>query len=192
MGAARAMIEADDLAARELPVYFGLGSNLGDRLGYLLQACAMLYSAPGLARHAASRVYETEPWGLAEQPAFLNCVVRAQTALDPHSLLALAARIEGALGRDRAVARWGPRTIDVDILMLGDAVVDRPDLMIPHPRMWERAFVLIPLLDLEPGMRAPDGREIGVFVQDLPDASGVRPIRADLQGVFSGAENRLM
>ena len=181
------------VARVELPAYFGLGSNLGDRLGYLTRACEMMYSAPGLARHAVSRVYETEPWGLAEQPAFLNCVVRAWTDLDPDGLLALAQRIEGALGRERSArdVRWGPRTVDVDILMVGDVVMSRPDLTIPHPRMWERAFVLIPLLDLEPEMRAPDGTGLWAFVQGLPGITGVRPIRADLQGVFGGTENRL-
>ena len=143
------------MAQAELPAYFSLGSNLGDRLGYLTRACEMMYSAPGLARHTVSRVYETEPWGFADQPAFLNCVVRALTDLDPDGLLALARRIEGALGRERSAedVRWGPRTIDVDILMVGDLAVNRPDLTVPHPRMWKRSFVLIPLLDLEPHMR---------------------------------------
>jgi 2-amino-4-hydroxy-6-hydroxymethyldihydropteridine diphosphokinase len=152
----------------------------------------MMYNAPGLARHAVSGIYETEPWGLVDQPAFLNCVVRAFTDLDPDDLLALVRRIEGALGRRRPVdVRWGPRTVDVDILMVGDLAVNRLDLTIPHPRMWERSFVLIPLLDLEPDMRAPDGRSLHAFVQDLPGRSGVRRIRDDLQGVFGGAENRL-
>jgi len=151
-----------------------------------------MYNAPGLARHAVSGIYETEPWGLVDQPAFLNCVVRAFTDLDPDDLLALVRRIEGALGRRRPVdVRWGPRTVDVDILMVGDLAVNRLDLTIPHPRMWERSFVLIPLLDLEPDMRAPDGRSLHAFVQDLPGRSGVRRIRDDLQGVFGGAENRL-
>lgn len=180
------------MARVELPAYFGLGSNLGDRLGYLARACEMMYNAPGLARHEVSGIYETEPWGLVDQPAFLNCVVRAFTDLDPDDLLALVRRIEGALGRRRPVdVRWGPRTVDVDILMVGDLAVNRLDLTIPHPRMWERSFVLIPLLDLEPDMRAPDGRSLHAFVQDLPDRSGVRRIRDDLQGVFGGAENRL-
>jgi len=180
------------VARVELPAYFGLGSNLGDRLGYLTRACEMMYNAPGLARHAVSGIYETEPWGLVDQPAFLNCVVRAFTDLDPDDLLALVRRIEGALGRRRPVdVRWGPRTVDVDILMVGDLAVNRLDLTIPHPRMWERSFVLIPLLDLEPDMRAPDGRSLHAFVQDLPGRSGVRRIRDDLQGVFGGAENRL-
>ncbi len=177
-----------------LPAYFGLGSNLGDRLGYLTRACEMLYSASGLSRHTVSRVYETEPWGPIEQPAFLNCVVRAWTDMDPDRLLSLVRRIEGCLGRDRSAAgvRWGPRTIDVDILMVGGLSVNRPELTIPHPRMWQRAFVVAPLLDLEPQMRAPDGRELGAFLQGLPEVVGVRPIRADLQGVFGRAENRLM
>lgn len=180
------------MAQVELPAYFGLGSNIGDRLGYLTRACEMMYNAPGLARHAVSGVYETEPWGLVDQPVFLNCVVRAFTDLDPDGLLALARQIEGALGRRRSAdVRWGPRAIDVDILTVGDLAVNRPDLTIPHPRMWERSFVLIPLLDLEPDMRAPDGRSLHAFVQDLPDRDGVRRIRGDLQGVFGGAENRL-
>ncbi|MEA4884778.1 MAG: 2-amino-4-hydroxy-6-hydroxymethyldihydropteridine diphosphokinase [Clostridia bacterium] len=185
-------------AVRLLPVYFGLGSNIGDRLGNLRQSAAIISSASGMSSPAVSRVYETEPWGPVQQPSFLNCVVMAHTSLAPAELLALAASVETALGRVR-LERWGPRSIDVDILLLGDERVNTADLVIPHPRMWERAFVLIPLADLSPNMIVPlnvlasmglaDSVRLREFVRRLPDASGVRPVDERLQGVFRGTEN---
>ena len=124
--------------------FLGLGSNLGDRERYLRDAIAGL---PDVV--AVSKIYETEPVGGPEQGPYLNCVVELDTELTPHQLLDVAHRLEDEAGRVR-VERWGPRTLDVDVLLVGDLVVDEPDLVVPHPRMWERDFVLRPLRDLAP------------------------------------------
>jgi 2-amino-4-hydroxy-6-hydroxymethyldihydropteridine diphosphokinase len=129
--------------------YLGLGSNLGDRAAFLQRALDELGDADGVAVDAVSRVYETAPVGGPPQDAFLNAVVAVDTTLDPSALLALAQRIENGAERVR-VERWGPRTLDVDILLYDDVSLDDPDLTIPHPRMWERGFVLAPLRDVAP------------------------------------------
>jgi 2-amino-4-hydroxy-6-hydroxymethyldihydropteridine diphosphokinase len=125
--------------------FLGLGSNMGDRMGHLRRALA---SVPDVV--AASPVYETDPvGGPAGQGPYLNLVVELDTALGPRQLLALARRLEQEAGRVRA-ERFGPRTLDVDVLLVGDTEVDEDDLVVPHPRMWERRFVLVPLADLAP------------------------------------------
>ncbi|MCC7078150.1 MAG: 2-amino-4-hydroxy-6-hydroxymethyldihydropteridine diphosphokinase [Acidimicrobiia bacterium] len=126
----------------------GLGSNIGDRLTHLQGAVDALREA-GVTVRGVSAVYETAPVGGPEQGPYLNAVVRVETDLAPHHLLDLAQRIEAHAGRVRSV-RWGPRPLDVDLLRGGDLALDDPDLMLPHPRMWERAFVLVPLADLDP------------------------------------------
>lgn len=127
--------------------FLALGSNLGDRERYIQQA---VESLPDVV--AVSPVYETEPVGGPEgQGPYLNAVVELDTDLTPRELLDWCRRLEDAAGRVRA-ERWGPRTLDVDILLVGDLVVDEPDLQVPHPRMWERDFVLRPLADLAPDL----------------------------------------
>ncbi|HVF75364.1 MAG TPA: 2-amino-4-hydroxy-6-hydroxymethyldihydropteridine diphosphokinase [Acidimicrobiales bacterium] len=127
--------------------FLALGSNLGDRWGYLRAAVA---AVPDLV--AVSPVYETAPVGGPDgQGAFLNCVVELDTDRSPRELLDLCRRLEADAERVR-VERWGPRTLDVDVLLVGDERVDEPDLVVPHPRMWERAFVLVPLHDLAPDL----------------------------------------
>lgn len=127
--------------------FVALGSNLGDRRAHLRAAVAGL---PGVV--AVSGVYETEPvGGPAAQPPYLNAVVELETGLTPRQLLELGQALEAAAGRVRA-ARWGPRTLDVDVLLVGGLVVDEADLTVPHPRMRERAFVLVPLHDLAPDL----------------------------------------
>ena len=133
--------------------YLGLGSNLGDRHANLAAAVAGLASADVRVLRT-SRVYETEPMYLADQPRFLNQVIEIETGLFPRQLLARAAKVERALGRER-VKLNGPRTIDIDILLFGNAVVNAPQLKIPHPRMAERRFVLAPLAELAPDLRHP-------------------------------------
>ena len=126
--------------------YLGLGSNLGDRRAHLRQAVDAL---PDVV--AVSPVYETEPvGGPAGQGPYLNLVVALETDLSPRDLLDLAHRLEDAAGRVRT-ERHGPRTLDVDVLLVGGLCVDEPDLVVPHPRMWERRFVLAPLADLASG-----------------------------------------
>jgi 2-amino-4-hydroxy-6-hydroxymethyldihydropteridine diphosphokinase len=133
-------------------IYLALGSNLGDRLGNLEAALAAL--APRVRLQAASPVYETPPWGYEDQPAFLNQVVEVETDLDPWELLAFLKQLEKQLGR-RPSVRNGPRLIDLDIVFYNDRIIDLPGIVIPHPHMHERAFVLAPLADLAPNFRHP-------------------------------------
>lgn len=141
--------------------YLALGSNLGDRLAHLQDAVDALVGADDVEVTAISRVYETAPVGGPVQDAFLNAVVATETALDPYALLALAQRIERDAQRVR-VQRWGPRTLDVDVLLYDELRLDDPELTLPHPRMWERGFVLAPLRDVAPGLVEPDAAWEGV------------------------------
>jgi 2-amino-4-hydroxy-6-hydroxymethyldihydropteridine diphosphokinase len=159
--------------------YLGIGSNLGDRLANLQGAVDALNAEAGVHVVACSRVWETDPIGGPSQPDFLNVVVRLETEIDPHGLLEAAHRAESAFGRVRDV-RWGPRTVDVDILLIEGLTLDDPDLIVPHPRMTRRAFVLLPLLDLDPEARLPDGTRL-VDVPLGPDAAGgARPFAPPL------------
>jgi len=139
--------------------FLGLGSNLGDRLANLQAAVDALQAEPGLRVAASSRVWETTPVGGPPQPDYLNAVVRIETDLSARDLLDVARRVESRLGRIRK-ERWGARTIDVDVLLHDDDQIDEPDLVVPHPRMKERAFVLLPLLELEPDPMLPDGTRL--------------------------------
>ena len=160
--------------------FLGLGSNLGDRLAALQRAADLLADEPGVTLTRSSRVWETDPVGGPPQPDFLNAVVRAETDLEPAGLLAACQRVEAALGRVRA-ERWGPRTIDVDLLLYGARTIDTPDLTVPHPRMVERAFVLMPLLEVDPDPPMPDGARLA-DVRLGPDAvGGVRPVAPPLR-----------
>jgi len=138
--------------------FLALGSNLGDRWGHLRAAVDAM---PDVV--AVSPVYETAPVGGPEgQAEYLNLVVELETERSPRELLGVARALEEAAGRVR-VERWGPRTLDVDVLLVGDLVVDEPDLVVPHPRMFERRFVLAPLADLAPELVPPgwEGRVAG-------------------------------
>ena len=133
--------------------YLGIGSNLGERLAYLQLAVDELASADGVTVVGVSPVYETAPVGGPEQPDYLNAVVALDTTLTAHELLRVAQAVETEAERVRTV-RWGPRTLDVDVLLVGDERIDTPDLVVPHPRMAERAFVVVPLADLDPAWRS--------------------------------------
>jgi 2-amino-4-hydroxy-6-hydroxymethyldihydropteridine diphosphokinase len=135
-------------------VFLGLGSNLGDREGNLLSALRLLDGMEGMEVREVSSVYETEPWGVLDQPAFLNMVALASTSRDPHGVLDACKEVERKLGRVR-MERWGPRVIDVDILLFDDLKWEEEDLVVPHPRMLERDFVLVPLLELRPDLSLP-------------------------------------
>jgi 2-amino-4-hydroxy-6-hydroxymethyldihydropteridine diphosphokinase len=141
-------------------VFLALGANLGDRLA-ALQSAVDLLAERGVRTVASSRVWATAPaGGPAEQPEFLNAVIEIDPdALEPDDVLAAAHEVEAALGRVRA-ERWGPRTIDIDVLLWGDRMNEDPTLTIPHPRLTERAFVVLPLLDLDPDPLLPDGRRL--------------------------------
>jgi 2-amino-4-hydroxy-6-hydroxymethyldihydropteridine diphosphokinase len=129
----------------------GLGANLGDPVATLLEAKARLENLGRVT--AASSLYRTPPWGVADQPPFVNAALALETALDPDALLAALKALERALGRVASV-RWGPRAIDVDILDYEGVRRDEPALTIPHARLFERAFVLVPLAEIEPGFAA--------------------------------------
>jgi 2-amino-4-hydroxy-6-hydroxymethyldihydropteridine diphosphokinase len=152
-----------------------LGGNVGDVRATLDRAAAMLGEGPGLRVVARSSDYLTPPWGLTDQPPFVNAVIAADTTLTPQDLLARAQAVERALGRDRArERRWGPRTIDIDILAYDDVSLDTPELTLPHPRLFERAFVLVPLAEI-----APDRIIAGVDVADALaklDAGGIEKL----------------
>ena len=140
--------------------FLGLGANLGDRLATLQRAVDLL-AEHGVRAIASSRVWATAPiGGPKDQPEFLNAVVEIDPdALEPGSVLEAAHAVEATLGRVRG-ERWGPRTIDIDVLLWGDLMSDDADLEIPHPRLHERAFVVLPLLDLDPDPRLPGGRRL--------------------------------
>jgi 2-amino-4-hydroxy-6-hydroxymethyldihydropteridine diphosphokinase len=133
--------------------HFGLGSNVGDRAAALQAAVDGLAAADGVTPVAVSPVYATDPVGGPQQSEYLNAVVAVETDRMPRELLEIAKRLEDEAGRVPG-ERWGPRPLDVDVLLVGDDTVDEPDLVVPHPRLYERAFVMVPLADLDP-MLAP-------------------------------------
>jgi 2-amino-4-hydroxy-6-hydroxymethyldihydropteridine diphosphokinase len=135
--------------------YVGLGANLGPREVTLLRAVDLLGAESGIEVLAVSRLRETEPVGDIEQPAYLNGAVALETTLAPRELLEVLLRIERELGRVRDGTRWGPRTIDLDLLVYGSEQVDEPGLRVPHPRLHERRFALDPLADLDPELAIP-------------------------------------
>ena len=145
--------------------YIGLGSNLGDRERLIAQAAELI----GAVR--LSTVIETEPWGYANQPRFLNAVAEIETGLTARRLLDHLLDVERRLGRERIGAQWGPRTIDLDLLLYGDEAIDEPGLVVPHPRLTERDFVLRPLAELAPSLKIP----------------GFGTVQAALAGLSSGA-----
>jgi 2-amino-4-hydroxy-6-hydroxymethyldihydropteridine diphosphokinase len=152
-------------------VYLGLGTNQGDRLANL--QAARLALAPSVRLLQASPVYETEPWGFLDQPAFLNQALKAETGLPPLDLLAYLKELELHLGRQPNF-RYGPRLIDIDILLYDDLALSLPGLEIPHPRLAERSFVLVPLVDLAPDLRYPGN---GHTLEELLDRAGRLGVR---------------
>jgi 2-amino-4-hydroxy-6-hydroxymethyldihydropteridine diphosphokinase len=155
-------------------VYLGLGANLGDREASLRGAIEGL-GAAGVSTVKQSPVYETEPVGVADQPWFLNMVLEAETNLSPEALLSVIHEIEASLGRTRAV-RWGPRTIDIDILLFGDQMIVTDGLVVPHPALAARRFVLEPLADLAPDLALPGGGTVRGALDALPTEPSVRRV----------------
>jgi 2-amino-4-hydroxy-6-hydroxymethyldihydropteridine diphosphokinase len=141
--------------------YVGLGANLGEREKTLRRAVELLRAEPGIEVVAVSSFRETDPVGYLDQPAFLNGACAVETEVGPRELLERLLAIERDLGRERGTGpRWGPRTIDLDLLLYGDVTVDEPGLTVPHPRLTERSFALEPLLELDPSLHLPDGRAL--------------------------------
>ncbi|AHM57006.1 2-amino-4-hydroxy-6-hydroxymethyldihydropteridine pyrophosphokinase FolK [Peptoclostridium acidaminophilum DSM 3953] len=144
-----------------------LGSNMGERLSNLKAAVDMVAGLETTALTAESAVYETEPWGLKDQDSFLNMCIKIETELSPKELLKKLQEIELGLGRKRLI-RWGPRTIDLDILIYDDVQMDDEELTLPHPRITERAFVLMPLLEIA-GDIIINGRHLSSWLEDISD-----------------------
>jgi 2-amino-4-hydroxy-6-hydroxymethyldihydropteridine diphosphokinase len=134
--------------------YLSLGSNIGDRFYYLRRSVQLLKETGSIRVNQVSSVYETDPVGYVDQAAFLNIVVELETQLTPHELLKKCNEVEEELGRTREI-RWGPRTVDLDILLYNEEIMKTEDLIIPHPRMTERSFVLVPLVELNSELVEP-------------------------------------
>lgn len=147
--------------------WVGLGSNLGDREGHLRRALAAMEADPAIDVLAVSRVIETEPVGFLDQPRFLNAVARVETELRPRDLLERLLSVERELGRRRGGVRFGPRTIDLDLLLFADEVIDEPGLQVPHPRIHERRFVLEPLAELDPDLVVPGRGPLSALLAKL-------------------------
>jgi 2-amino-4-hydroxy-6-hydroxymethyldihydropteridine diphosphokinase len=156
-----------------IQAFIGLGSNLGDREAYLEAARRALAGSENVVLTGASSLYETEPVGYTEQGWFLNQVAEVATSLDPWELLRVLQGIEQALGRQRLI-RWGPRAVDLDLLLYGDAVLNSPELTVPHPRIYERSFVLAPLGEIAPDHVHPDGKTTREHLQALGTDQKIR------------------
>jgi 2-amino-4-hydroxy-6-hydroxymethyldihydropteridine diphosphokinase len=160
------------MAGPAATVYLGLGANLGDRLANLRLALRRLQTLARLEE--VSSLYETQPQGVTDQPLFLNAVCRVATGLEPPALLRFLKNVEWEIGRRPGGEPWGPRPIDLDILLYDDRVVDTPELKVPHPRLPERAFVLVPLCELAPELRHP---QLGSTMKELLASVGEKGVR---------------
>ena len=166
--------------------WLALGGNLGDVATQFSRALQSLEEAEGVTLIARSRVYRTPPWGVTDQPDFLNMAAEIETNLSPRALLELCLRIETDSGRVRD-RRWGPRNIDIDVIAYGDVAMDEADLTIPHPRAHERAFVLAPLADVADDLIL-QGRRVSAWLAQT-DASGVR-VDENATAVIASAANQ--
>lgn len=154
------------------PAYIGIGSNLDDPAARVRRAVDSLRALPGCAAFAHSGLYRSAPMGPGDQPDFVNAVAACLTRLDARQLLHELQALEHAQDRQRDAGRWGPRTLDLDLLVLGEGVIDEPDLIVPHPRMHERNFVLLPLAEIAPNLLVP-GR--GSVIRMVAAIAGSEP-----------------
>ncbi len=162
-------------------VYLGLGSNVGDREDYLKRAVELLDKHPLIEVKKVSSFYETEPLEYPDQGWFVNAVVEAETGLLPMPLLDALQGMETKLQRERTI-RWGPRTIDLDILLYDDELLSEPRLQIPHIRMQDRTFVLVPLVEIAPDLVHPVlGQTMAELLETLPVKTGYRPLVSEAQ-----------
>jgi 2-amino-4-hydroxy-6-hydroxymethyldihydropteridine diphosphokinase len=148
-------------------VYIGLGANLGEREATIRRALELLSASSEVEIEAVSSLRETDPVGYEDQPKFLNGVAAVRTELGPRALLARLQDVERRLGRDRSGPRFGPRTIDLDLLLYGGETIDEPDLQVPHPRLIERHFVLEPLAELDDGLEVPGRGSVRALLAGL-------------------------
>lgn len=155
--------------------FIAIGSNLGDRVGNVRKAVSMVCDGVNARLLAMSSLYETEPWGVKDQPRFVNAVMKVETSLDPVELLARTKAVEETMGRQRGL-RWGPRTIDLDIVFHGSVVMDEQGLVIPHPGAAERAFVMVPLAEIDPGFVHPVLGKSAAEIAGGLDRSGIRKL----------------
>lgn len=155
--------------------YVALGSNLGDSRQHLLDAIEALAALPHTEVTARSRIYRTPPWGVTDQPDFLNAVVALETALEPHDLLDALLAIERAAGRQRNGERWGPRTLDLDVLHVAGRAIDDERLTLPHPHIADRAFVLLPLHDVAPDLEISGRGRVADLLRGV-DTQGCEPL----------------
>ena len=146
----------------------GFGGNVGDVRTTLTNAVAAFADGKDVTLRSASSHYRTPPWGVLNQPRFINMAISVDTDLTPRELLQRAMNTEASFGRDRTKGRWGPRTLDIDLLAYGNLVIEEPGLILPHPRMFERAFVLVPLNEIVPS-RVIAGRNIKQALDKLDD-----------------------
>lgn len=161
--------------------FVGLGGNLGDPVATLRQAIRELDGLPGTRMLRASRLYRSAAWGVADQPDFINAAALLETQLDPRALLDALLQLERSHGRERdAGNRWGPRTLDLDLLLYGDAVIDEPGLRVPHPHLHERAFALLPLAELAPDTMVPGQGVVHELLATI-EIAGVEVITASPQ-----------
>lgn len=157
-------------------VFISIGSNLGDRAANCREAVRRLSRYEGVRVVNASSLYETEPWGVVDQGPFVNSAVEIETDSAPQALFDLLKEIEAGMGRTSG-NRWGPRVIDLDIIFYGGLVIDEERLKVPHPSMEERAFVLVPLNEIAPGLVHPVlGKKVSELLEALPSTDGVRKL----------------
>lgn len=154
--------------------YLSIGSNIGNRLATFHEALRLLDSNKLVKVVDSSSLYETDPVGYTDQDCFLNAVIKVFTSLSPEELLQTCLNIETKLGRKREI-RWGPRTLDLDILLYNQENIETESLSVPHPRMQERAFVIVPLLELDPDIKLPNvNASLNDILNQIPDKEGVR------------------
>ena len=171
---------SDSVASSSTIAYIALGANLGDRLATLRDAVKLLAETPAIELLAASSAWDTAPVGPPDQPRYLNAAVAVRTTLGPRALLETLLEIERRFGRVRSGSQWTARTLDLDIIIFGNSTVAEPDLVLPHPRFRERAFVLLPLAEIAPEARDPvTGESVESLLRACPgrsDAVKVGPL----------------
>lgn len=155
--------------------YVALGSNLDEPEAQVRNALAALGELPATRLLRTSRLYRTPPWGMLDQPWFVNSAAALDTELAPAALMQALQELELRSGRERGAQRWGPRRIDLDLLLYDDLVIDTPELQLPHPRLAERAFVLVPLADLAKDLTLPGGQSVEALLAQV-DTAGIEPL----------------